>query len=139
MAVVWLLFPAAFACAAQPTRHHELEVEILPDTKSLRGTDTIRFPGGMPRIRVALRPGVRILDVARSADWVWACWMNQGANHGTFATYDGAELSNPGVPIINNAGGAVGLTDAGAWLQGALMWTGGAPTPRSTAETADEP
>ena len=34
---------------------------------------------------------VRILDVARSGDWVWACWMNQGTNHRTFVTYDSVE------------------------------------------------
>ena len=58
-----ILFPAAFGSAAQPALHHALEVEILHDAKTLRGIDTIRLPKGMSRLRVALRPGVRILTV----------------------------------------------------------------------------
>jgi len=30
---------------------------------------------------------IRISNVARSSNWVWACWMNQGANHDTFVEY----------------------------------------------------
>jgi hypothetical protein len=46
MAGLWILFPAAFDAVAQQTLHHELEVEILHDAKTLRGIDTIRLPGG---------------------------------------------------------------------------------------------
>ena len=67
MAGLWTLFLAAFDSAAQQTLHHELEVEIFNDSKTLRGTDTIRFPRGMSRIQVAFRPGVRILDVGGAA------------------------------------------------------------------------
>jgi len=63
MAGLWILFPAAFNSAAQRTFHHELDVEIRHDAKTLRGIDTIRFPKGTSRIRVAVRPGVRILAV----------------------------------------------------------------------------
>jgi hypothetical protein len=63
MAGLWILFPAAFDSQAQQPLHHELEVEILHDAKTLRGIDTIRLPGGASRLRVAFRPGVRILDV----------------------------------------------------------------------------
>ena len=63
MAGLWILFPAAFDSAAQQTLHHELEVEILHDAKTLRGIDTIHLPRGSSRLRVAFRPGVRILDV----------------------------------------------------------------------------
>jgi hypothetical protein len=63
IAGLWILFAAAFDSAAQLTLHHELEVEILHNAKTLRGIDTIRFPRGMSRLRVALRPGVRIIDV----------------------------------------------------------------------------
>ena len=63
MAGLWILFPGAFASAAQPTIHHELVVEILHDAKTLRGIDTIRIPGDVSRLRVTLRPGVRILGV----------------------------------------------------------------------------
>jgi hypothetical protein len=63
MAGLWILFPAAFDSVAQQTLHHELEVEILHDAKTLRGIDTIRLPRGSSRLRVAFRPGVRILAV----------------------------------------------------------------------------
>jgi hypothetical protein len=63
IAGLWILFPTAFNSVAQQTIHHELEVEILHDTKTLRGIDTIRLPMGESRLRVAFRPGVRILSV----------------------------------------------------------------------------
>ena len=63
MAGLWILFPAAFDSAAQQDLHHELEVEIHHDAKTLRGIDTIHLPRGSSRLRVAFRPGVRILDV----------------------------------------------------------------------------
>ena len=61
MAGLWILFPAAFDSAAQQTLHHELEVEILHDSKTLRGIDNIRLLRGASRLRVAFRSGVRIL------------------------------------------------------------------------------
>ncbi|BBO75537.1 peptidase M1 [Desulfosarcina widdelii] len=63
LAGLWILFAAAVDSAAQQTLHHELEVEILHDAKTLRGKDTIRFPRGASRLRVAFRPDVRILGV----------------------------------------------------------------------------
>ena len=63
IAGLWILFAAAFDSAAQLTLHHELEVEILHDAKTLRGIDTIRLSRGASRLRVAFRPGVRILAV----------------------------------------------------------------------------
>ena len=63
MAGLWILFPAAFGSAAQQTLHHALEVEILNDTQTLRGIDTIHLPRGVSRLRVAFRPGVRMLAV----------------------------------------------------------------------------
>jgi len=63
MAGLWILFPVAFDSAAQQTLHHDLEVEILHDAKTLRGIDTIRLPKGASHIRVAFRPNVRILAV----------------------------------------------------------------------------
>jgi hypothetical protein len=41
-----MLFPAAFDSVAQQPLHHELEVEILHDAKTLRGIDTIHLPRG---------------------------------------------------------------------------------------------
>ena len=63
MAGLWILFPAALGFAAQQSLHHALEVEILHDAKTLRGIDTIHLPKGSSRLRVALRPGLRILGV----------------------------------------------------------------------------
>jgi len=63
MAALWILFPGAFDSAAQQTLHHDLEVEILHDAKTLRGIDTIRLPRGASHIRVAFHPNVRVLAV----------------------------------------------------------------------------
>ena len=59
----WIFFPVVFGSAAQQPFHHELEVEILHDTKTLRGIDTIRLPSGASRLRVAFHPSVRILAI----------------------------------------------------------------------------
>jgi hypothetical protein len=67
IAGLWILCPAAFNSAAQQPLHHELEVEILHDAKTLRGIDTIHIPRGTLRLRVAFRPGVRILAVGGAA------------------------------------------------------------------------
>jgi hypothetical protein len=60
---LWILFAAVLNAAAQRTAHHDLEVEILNDAKTLRGSDTIRLSTGRARLRVALHPKVRILAV----------------------------------------------------------------------------
>ena len=67
IAGLWILFPAAFGCAAQRTVHHTLEVEILHDSRTLRGVDTIHLPTGVSRLRVAFRAGVRMLAVEGAA------------------------------------------------------------------------
>jgi hypothetical protein len=61
MAGLWILCPSASDSSAQRTLHHELEVEIFHDAKTLSGIDTIRLPIGASRLGVAFRPGVRIL------------------------------------------------------------------------------
>lgn len=63
VAGLWVLFNTVLGFATQYKLHHELEVEILTDTKTLRGSDAIHLPRGMSRLEVALHPGVRILDV----------------------------------------------------------------------------
>jgi hypothetical protein len=63
LAGLWILFAASVGSAAQQSLHHALEVEILHHAKTLRGKDTIRFPHGASRLRVAFRPDVRILGV----------------------------------------------------------------------------
>jgi hypothetical protein len=44
----------------------------------------------------------RVSSVDRSADWVWASWMNQGGNHSSFVEY-GAVSQSSGVVITNVA------------------------------------
>jgi hypothetical protein len=83
MAGLWILFPAAFDSQAQQPLHHELEVEILHDAKTLRGIDTIHLPRGSSRLRVAFRPGVRIRDV-EGATYT----QKDGVLHLTFETAD---------------------------------------------------
>jgi len=38
----------------------------------------------------------RVSSVARSSNWVWACWMNQGSNHLDFVTYGEAQAITSG-------------------------------------------
>ncbi len=40
----------------------------------------------------------RVSGTARSADWIWACWMNQGANHAVFCRYGAVEDLTPPEP-----------------------------------------
>ena len=63
VAGIWIFFSATLGFSEQRTLHHELEVEILNHAKMLRGTDTIHLPAGMSALRIALRPGVRIIEV----------------------------------------------------------------------------
>jgi hypothetical protein len=58
----------------------------------------------------------RLSSVARSSNWVWACWMNQGSNHSEFVTYGEAQAIVPdsttnGTPF--------------AWLDGQGLVTNG--------------
>jgi hypothetical protein len=68
MAGLWILFPIASDSAAQQSLHHELEVEILHDAKTLRGIDTIRLPRGcVAPARGLSSPHLRILGVEGAA------------------------------------------------------------------------
>ncbi|NQU41616.1 MAG: DUF2341 domain-containing protein [Lentisphaerae bacterium] len=49
------------------------------------------FPGLMDEVRVD--------HVARSSNWVWACWMNMGSNT-TFSIYGDRELVSKGTVIL---------------------------------------
>jgi len=44
---------------------------------------------------------VRVSQTYRSADWIWACWMNQGGNHDSFIAYGPVEA--PGQPTLASA------------------------------------
>jgi hypothetical protein len=43
----------------------------------------------------------RLDNVARSSNWVWACYQNQGANHSSFVEYGDVERRKGTVFIIN--------------------------------------
>lgn len=47
---------------------------------------------GQSRFFVGREDEIRVSEVTRSSNWVWACYMNQGANHNEFAEY--------GTPIL---------------------------------------
>ncbi len=68
---------------------------------------------------------LRIERVSRPADWIRACWMNQGSNE-VFQTYGAAELQS-GRPEIENRTPVV-LDATTAVLNGYLVSTGTAAT-----------
>ena len=67
---------------------------------------------------------VRVESVARSSNWVWACWLNQTSNS-LFNSYGTAGPVIAGVPVIANVG-AVNVATSSAGLVGNLT-TGDAP------------
>ena len=111
------MFSAAVPpAAAQQSLQHALKVEILPDTKTLRGIDTIRMPEGISHLRAAFRPGVRVLAVggARYTFGNGVLRMDIGATESSSATvvirYEGVfddhfetelfSMDNPGQGVI---------------------------------------
>jgi len=50
---------------------------------------------------------VRISNVARASNWVWACYMNMASN-GVFNIYGSPEYK--GAPTISNTNGATNVT-----------------------------
>ena len=66
---------------------------------------------------------MRISSVARSSNWIWACWMNVASNN-VFGNYGLVQY----LPTINNTNGATTVTYNSATLNGTLTSTGGAPT-----------
>jgi len=69
---------------------------------------------------------VRISDVTRSANWIWACYSNQAAGS-TFATYGVVMPTDTAPPVIyNDVATDIGVTTA--VLNGYLTWTGMAET-----------
>ncbi len=71
---------------------------------------------------------VRVSRAVRSADWIWACWMNQGSNHGSFVEYGPVEtpseprLASPTVTDITTTNAVAGVTLAGTNANLALFW-----------------
>ncbi len=53
---------------------------------------------------------VRVENVARSSNWVWACYMNEASNS-TFATYSTVSRTQPALALgMNGSGNSQGLT-----------------------------
>jgi hypothetical protein len=70
----------------------------------------------------------RMSDVVRSANWIWACWMNAASND-VFNLHGDVEAADENAPSIFNVYGATNVTDISAYLTARLTSTG-------TAETA---
>jgi autotransporter-associated beta strand protein len=69
---------------------------------------------------------VRIENIVRTANWIWACYMNQASNS-AFCGYGGVTGPGATFPTIDNDGGASNITVNSAILEGTLTSTGGAP------------
>jgi len=69
---------------------------------------------------------VRISDVARASNWIWANWMNQASNR-VFNEYGDAGSQNTTEPSIYNILGATNVLAMTAYLNGSLIGTGSAP------------
>jgi hypothetical protein len=68
---------------------------------------------------------IRISKVARSSDWIWACYQNMASN-AAFQTC-GAIVPGRGLPgMVNQA--VSNVTATSAWLNGALVSTGTSDT-----------
>ncbi|MEM7397238.1 MAG: LamG-like jellyroll fold domain-containing protein, partial [Verrucomicrobiota bacterium] len=65
---------------------------------------------------------MRISTVLRGGDWMHAEWLNMISND-VFNCYSFV----PAIPIVDNAGGATGVTAGSAFMNGTLVATGSAP------------
>ncbi|NLB54238.1 MAG: DUF2341 domain-containing protein [Lentisphaerae bacterium] len=98
----------------------------------LRGTADYRNPsGGVP---FNISSGTiydwkgkidefRTANVARSSEWIWACWKNQD-NNTEFITYRPPEMNN--LYVVNDI--VTNITADSAWLNGYLVSTGSSAT-----------
>ena len=68
---------------------------------------------------------VRVSSVARTADWIWAEYMNMASNATEFITYGAATL--PGAPAILNQA-PTNITAGSAWVHADLLSTGSTDT-----------
>ena len=69
----------------------------------------------------------RMSDVARSSNWVWACWLNMASND-MFNAYGEVESADVDAPSVFIVFGATNLTDTSAQLTARLTSTGTAAT-----------
>jgi hypothetical protein len=87
-------------------------------------SNPVYFDGVAAGYFTGLIDEIRISCVARSTNWIWACWLNQSAN-ATFNSYGTIVSTIAGTPAIVNVGAANIQTNA-ADLVGNLI-TGSAP------------
>ncbi|NLB54970.1 MAG: DUF2341 domain-containing protein, partial [Lentisphaerae bacterium] len=80
-----------------------------------------RRPDGVANFLDGMMDEIRVSTIARSADWIHACWKNQGLNE-SFVSY--APVENYGLPYITNVRGATNVMENSAWLNGFLVSTG---------------
>jgi hypothetical protein len=88
---------------------------------SSSGGLTYYFPGQLDEIRVS--------NIPRSSNWVWACWMNMASNGvcaSSFNQYGQVESGAIAPPTVVN-GAARNLTASSADLVGTLALAGSAP------------
>jgi hypothetical protein len=117
---------------------------VLIDTYSGKSGQTINT--GNSTLRFGTYDGsvdeVRVVDVVRSPDWIWACWMNQGDNHDGFVAY-GLPTVPGGVNWTDRA--TSNILDTTAWAsatvltnltQAVLVWD---TSDRGTGSTNDWP
>ncbi|NLB55762.1 MAG: DUF2341 domain-containing protein, partial [Lentisphaerae bacterium] len=114
--------------ATQPKARLYVDGELASDTANYKN------PSGTPPFCISSGCGYdwsgkidefSTASVARSADWIWASWKNQGFNS------DFLELGTPvmqDLPYINNGSGATNVTSTSAWLNGTLSSTGTSAT-----------
>jgi hypothetical protein len=69
---------------------------------------------------------IRVENVARSSNWVWACRQTMASN-ATFNTYGAAAPANPNLPQISNIG-AQNLSTTSAEVMGRLITNGTSAT-----------
>ena len=65
---------------------------------------------------------VRISNVVRSSNWVWACYLNQASNQ-LFSSYGTAQPYLPGLPQIGNTN-PTNITTGSAFMNGTLTANG---------------
>jgi hypothetical protein len=80
------------------------------------------WPNAGSRRYKGIMDELRISSVARSSNWVWACWMNQASNW-TFNAFGEAAAQVAGAPVIT-ADAAGNLATSSAELRGTLVTNG---------------
>jgi len=86
------------------------------------------WDGGSPSdFMGAVYDEIRVSDVARSSNWVWACWMSTASN-ALFNTFGEVESTDEDAPSVFVVYGATNVTDSSAYLTARLTSTGAAAT-----------